>query len=526
MWKELVKLFASQKTARPLRRLQCRPLQVQQLEDRRVMTNYLLLDWSPDNIQGELTRGGFEEAFDIVRNANGLAPAFLDYDGNRLIEQSDISSMAVGVRERVQQLLAGYPVEVIDGDFLQQSNWGLNGLLWGMDRPQDNVFTMYVGGWSGKDTQAFSTFGEAFQPPVGYVNEYYAMTYPTSIANWMNNGNPNATAQDFINKNAQTIVHEFGHLLGVGHVWGNAEGDANLMNYSADPATSYLPNAEYPFIELHDGQNNEYWGRQNPALEAWNSLSYEPVYTGYFGRVYRSENPHGDHDQAQRDTLRAKGTELIVSGTGNADSIDVSLGKYVTIEINGESFKLDPTGYKKLSLQAAGGKDFVTVQGTDLAESLIIKPLSATLTSGALQVVVSNAENMTWNLGNGTDSVTMYDSVGNDTFSVRPGFAEMKGPNYRNVVNNAEQVSAIASSGNDIANIRDSAFADLLETTRESVTLRTTDRQSPMYSIMAKGFDSVKATSEPTKGVVDRVKRFKATDLVFKLEQRGNWKVI
>jgi hypothetical protein len=319
------RLLAAWNVGRPTRRSAApnrKRLRGEVLEDRRVMTNYLLLDWTPDYLEGEQVRGGFEE-INTLRYADGTAPSFLDYDRDGWVTTQDASAIASVVANQTAWLLQGYNVQVIQNDWLNNTQWGVQWLNWGIQNPDDQVYVMYVGGSANKghDNGGY-LFGEAYQPPVGYVNEYYAYTYPVDIAAWMSTDRT-ATSNDYIAKVAQTVVHEFGHLLGAGHVWGNPQGDTNVMNYNVNSFQAEFPNAWYEYIELKNEAEQHYYGWQNPQQEVVNSLAFEPIW-GRQGLRYGA-SPIDEHaqefDWSQVPTHVASWTNLSDPVDVNADGV-------------------------------------------------------------------------------------------------------------------------------------------------------------------------------------------------------------
>jgi hypothetical protein len=250
---------------------------VEVLEDRTLLSNTLLIDFSPGRLPDERQHlASFASGMKLT-NANGRAYHFLDFDHDGKVNRADIGRMAQAIGQRVQTYFAGYDLHVVMGDVGKNSRLGLRMRLDSQDSPvPDHLYIIYVGGVSFDGT--ISTFGEAYQAPVGTNLEYYAFAFSESMIRWYGKNLPFAAPQQFANDLGTTVAHEFGHLLGLGHVAGNPPGDPNPMNYSSDPDTAYFPDATYPAIQLRDSNLNAYWGQQDPAAEIRASLAGQPAY--------------------------------------------------------------------------------------------------------------------------------------------------------------------------------------------------------------------------------------------------------
>ncbi len=291
----------SHRTSKPARRPDRSRLGLEALESRDLLANYLLLDFTPDAVPGEAWQpSSFASAFDL-RYDNGYAPGFLDFNQDGYVDSTDISLGAQAIANRVLQYFRGFDIEVWWGDAGNNTELGLQWLNWGLQSPSDQVFVMYTGGV--RHDGNLGIFGEAFQPPDGYNNEYYAYTYATGMAAAYMSSRPGATPGQFIDDVARVVVHEFGHLVGLGHVYGNPAGDPNVMNYSADAAQAYIPDAWYRNIE-HVGSNGQsYWDWQNPAQELAESLRGQANFANYFRGIYSRYEGSGHYQVTAEEIL-------------------------------------------------------------------------------------------------------------------------------------------------------------------------------------------------------------------------------
>lgn len=341
----MTRFWTSPRTRETARRQHWSPLQVEALEVRNLLANYLLIDFTPDAVPGEGWQpAAFANAFNL-RYANGYAPAFLDFNQDGYVGSTDVGLGAQAIANRVAQYFGQFDIQVWYGDVGSDTNLGWQWLTWGLQSSSDQVFVMYTGGI--RQDGNTGILGEAYQPAVGYINEYYAYTYATSVVRYFMEQWSGATPQQFIDKMAQVIVHEFGHLAGLGHVYGNPQGDPNVMNYSSDASSACIPDASYEYIKLYDNNLHDYWGWQNPAQELRASLRGEPNFVDYFRGIYsRYEglghylvtveeilgDGHGEHtheagDQLVPDEHERRDHQELVTASADLDDLVTLLAK-------------------------------------------------------------------------------------------------------------------------------------------------------------------------------------------------------
>src|SRR5262245_61306476 len=152
-------------------------LGLEALEARELPANHLLIDFTPDAVPNERWQPAtFAAAFNL-RYANGTAPAFLDFNRDGYVGSADVGPGAQAVANRVAKFLQQFDVKVWYGDVQSNTNMGRTWLSWGQQSASEQVFVMYTGGI--RQNGNTEIIGEAYQPAVGYVNEYYAYTYMT-----------------------------------------------------------------------------------------------------------------------------------------------------------------------------------------------------------------------------------------------------------------------------------------------------------------------------------------------------------
>jgi hypothetical protein len=241
----------------------------------------------------------FASAFDI-RNPNGRPPHFLDFDHDGRVNRADMRLMAQEIVRLSAHYYAGFDLSFESGDVGVDTHLGRSTLQ--DHAPSDHVYVMYVGGTSFDGDP--NTFGESFQAPVGYnLENFYGFVHFTTIVHWYMTNSPHADPETFAFDVAETVAHETGHLLGLGHVRGNPIGDTNIMNYNSIPETANIPDQLYPQIDLRDTNFNSFWGPQNPAQEVRASLAGQPGFptTGLVYATGASSTP-GRRDRLDKTT--------------------------------------------------------------------------------------------------------------------------------------------------------------------------------------------------------------------------------
>lgn len=212
------------------------------LEERIVLTNYVVLDFTPDTIANEYAVGRFADVFAAgsVNNTN----RFLDYDGNNTINQDD-AKIAVGkIASRVNRLLKPFRQDP-NIDLVVMHTPGLTSsadpgagerkLAEGQAAADENVYVVYIG--NTRPEPDLPDLGIAHQAFAGENNEFYSYVFAGGVKSHLASGNyrwkPQAklTSVDFTNEVAFTVAHELGHLWGLGH----------LIDVDSTPGNAFSP---------------------------------------------------------------------------------------------------------------------------------------------------------------------------------------------------------------------------------------------------------------------------------------------
>jgi hypothetical protein len=116
------------------------------LEDRKLMTTtHIVLDFTPDTHPGS-----FYDTFRYTKDTRGISPTFMDFNKDGYVSKADATIAAGQIASRVEALFGqaayGYNVKVGYGDVLQNTNLGTKWVNWGLQKPNDQVQVIFVGG--------------------------------------------------------------------------------------------------------------------------------------------------------------------------------------------------------------------------------------------------------------------------------------------------------------------------------------------------------------------------------------------
>lgn len=253
------------------------------LEDRTLPASLLVLDFTPDRIPGEARQA---DAFaEVFRTPLPQTRRFLDFNRDGRVNMRDARLAAHRVAERVTELLRGLDIQVQIGDIGRDTSLGRRMLRQG-NRSGTPTYVLYLGGVSFDGDEA--TFGEAFQAPVGYNLPYYGFAFTGGMARWYRTYRRTADPESFADDAAATTVHEFAHMLGLGHPQDVQPGDTNILNHAADFRRAEFPDRLYLQVVLYDSDLRKTTGPQNPREELLISLAGQPAFSPRGLRYSRS----------------------------------------------------------------------------------------------------------------------------------------------------------------------------------------------------------------------------------------------
>jgi len=254
-------------------------------------SNYIVLDFSPDVIANELQPANFLSMFESGAYTYSSHP-FLDFDNDFVVNGSDAviarDQITEDVRRRLLPLInAGGPgvdpldirVRGVRESLTVNNQEGQTLLDKGRQRDDLNVFVFYVGGaLESQFPGASTTLGLAQQAGVDENLEGYGFVFAETAADRVLL-EPNVDSKLYVERMSSAVVHELGHLIGLGHVEGDPEKDNSVMNYNAPiPTSLFLDDDNYQHqTELFSFEYNDFYHETlvNQHVEAYASFYYD-----------------------------------------------------------------------------------------------------------------------------------------------------------------------------------------------------------------------------------------------------------
>ncbi len=193
------------------------------------------------------------------------------WDGDGTLSLTDAIVTKRYIVSAVQYLLKGLPVQV------KRTTDGWGELQRSKAVPSRNTYVLFVGSdW--QDNQGrFNATGRAYQAPQGENNEWFAYAYAGNIARQMLNKQlvHNSSGQDFLWNVAATVVHEFGHLAGLGHPGRKVSGTFVPVNQRSKAT---VPDVFWSFMSSGGKQRGSTFGNDvgNSYVETYRRLRTAP----------------------------------------------------------------------------------------------------------------------------------------------------------------------------------------------------------------------------------------------------------
>ncbi|MEX1230625.1 MAG: S8 family serine peptidase [Planctomycetaceae bacterium] len=194
--------------------------------------------------------------------------------------------------------------------------------------------------------------------------------------------------------------------------------------------------------------------------------------------------------------------ELTIQGTA-ADESAVLRGK--TVDWTGPQVRLLGDGIELITLKSGGGTDRAELYDSPGNDAYVGTPDSALWVGSDFKHQVLGFYRVAVFADQGDDRARFYDSSGDETFVGYPQYAVMTGNTFYQAVSGFERVSAYMTTGYDRAKLYDSAGSDQLTMDPAYVQMN-----GPGYYYYLNGFDRADAWSH--NGGVDRVQMFDSAD--------------
>lgn len=256
-----------------------RPLQVEPLEDRTApAVTRLIVDFNLDAGQRPVGFGFNHRTFaDAFSNANslGIAPRFLDFNRDGILDVADVRLAAEAILNRVREYFLPFAhqrVSVEGADLEGNTNAGRRLLRRGVASPNLQVFVIYLGG----SLPDLRVFGRAPQAAIGANFEGFGQVYSDAVTEvFLALGRGEGSPQRWAEIVASSVAHEFGHLLGLGHPVDLSQDQDSVMNSNRPRIgreDAFINRPYLAFLFAPTGRARVVVAAQNPFLELLRSF--------------------------------------------------------------------------------------------------------------------------------------------------------------------------------------------------------------------------------------------------------------
>ncbi len=201
----------------------------------------------------------------------------------------------------------------------------------------------------------------------------------------------------------------------------------------------------------------------------------------YYVKVL-SENAKIDFEVTNLVSIRSG--SLVVNGTAGDDTLAVTSGNDLHIEVNGTGYRFNSANFDSVSFAGKSGTDtFVAHLGVG-NDNVVLTPHVAQAQTAGLEIVASGFENINIDGGDGQNRVVMLDSSGNDDFRNHGEQVTLTGNGFSNTATGFARVIVKSTGGYDIARLNGGIGNDRIVSEAQHDVLRMGGLQ-----IVAQNFD-------------------------------------
>ncbi len=182
--------------------------------------------------------------------------------------------------------------------------------------------------------------------------------------------------------------------------------------------------------------------------------------------------------------------QLIIKGTSGNDSIDISAGSILLVDVNGMEYQFEAAEIDSIDVSGNGGYDLIRAELSADEDNVTIRTGRLNSSGSTMDITADGFEEIFVDAGGGNDRLTMHGSGGNDTFENNGAHVEFAGSGYLNAADGFERVVVVAGTGTDNARLNGNDGDDLFAFRDELGRLRNSDLTivvSQFENILANG---------------------------------------
>ncbi len=214
-----------------------------------------------------------------------------------------------------------------------------------------------------------------------------------------------------------------------------------------------------------------------------------------------SLQPYGEADDGEvEDYAWAIENDIYLYGSAAADVISVWPGApasvFHNVVINGSATTYDASIYDAIHIDGLGGKDRITVYGTEQNEAATLQPGSVDVIGQTYEIHGVNVETIAVSAGSGDDSVSMTGPTGSNRLYSYANYARLadsaRSASYR--VDGFDSVSVdVHGAGRNYAYLYDSPGDDLLDAKPNEVAFHRSVGTAEATTTTVSGFQRIYA---------------------------------